>query len=76
MQISKKTNMYKLFLNRVAENTKTVQGKTFIPTNNYDLSYLKQWKSNPSLSLVVKSCKYDKWKPIQISKSPTLFKLL
>ena len=30
------------FLNRMAENTKIVQGETFIPTSNYDLSYLKQ----------------------------------
>ena len=42
MQISKKTDVYKQFLNRVAENTKIVQGKTFIPTKNYDLPYLKQ----------------------------------
>ena len=68
--------MQKQFLNRVAENTKIVQGKTFIPTNNDDLSYFKQSKSNPSLSPLVKSSKYDKWKPIQISKSPILFKLL
>ena len=32
-----------------------MQWKTFMPTNNYDLSYLRQWKSNPSLSLLVKS---------------------
>ena len=31
------------FLNRVAENTKLCNGrKTFIPTTNYDLPYLKQ----------------------------------
>ena len=41
--------MFNQFLNRAAGNTKIVQGKTFIPTNNYDLSYLKQPKSNPSL---------------------------
>ena len=57
--------MYNQFLNRVAGNTKTV----FIRTNNYDLSYLKQPKSNPSLSLLVKSSKYGKWKPILISES-------
>ena len=73
-QITKETN-------RLAENVKTVQGKTFIPTSNCDLSYLKQPKSNPSLSLVVKSFKYeyDKWKPILtilISDSLILFKLL
>ena len=62
-------------MNRVTENAKIVQGKTFIPTNNYDLSYLKQWKSNLSLSLLVKSSKYDRWKPIQISESPILFTL-
>ena len=50
----------------MTENTKIVQGKTFIPRSNYDLSYLKQQKSNPSLSLLVKSSKYNKWKPIQI----------
>ena len=33
--------MYKQFLNRVAENTKVVQGKAFIPAVNYDLPYLK-----------------------------------
>ena len=59
--------MYILFLNRVAENTKIVQGKTFIPTNNYDLPYLKQLQSNPSISLLAKSFKYDKWKPVLIS---------
>ena len=53
----------------MAENIKIVQGKTFIPTNNYDLFYLNQRKSNPSLSLLVKSFKYDKWKPILISES-------
>ena len=63
MQISKKSNV----VNRVAGNTKIVLGKTVIPTNNYDLSYLKQPKSNPSLSLLVKSFKHDKWKPIPIS---------
>ena len=62
--------MYNQFLNRVAGNTKTV----FIRTNNYDLSYLKQPKSNPSLSLLVKSFKYDKWKPILISESLISFK--
>ena len=41
-----------------------------------DLSYLKQSKSNPSLSLSVESPKYHKWKPIQISASPILLKLL
>ena len=75
-KISKKLTCNKKFLNRVAEKTKIVQGKTFIPTNNYDLFYLKQLKRNPSLSLLVKSSKYDKWKPIQISESPILFKLL
>ena len=30
------------FLNRVAENTKILQEKTLRPTNNYDLSHLKQ----------------------------------
>ena len=55
--------MYNQFLNRVAENTKIVKGKTLIPTKNHNLSYLKQPKSNPSLSLLVKSFKYDKWKP-------------
>ena len=59
------------FLNRVAENTKIVQRTTFIPANSYDLSYLKQPKSNPSLSF-----KYDKWNPIQVSESTILFKLL
>ena len=34
--------MYKQCLNRVAENTKIVQGKMFVPTNNYNLSQLKQ----------------------------------
>ena len=61
--------MYNQFLNRVAGSTKTVQGKAFIPTNNYELPYLKQPKSNPSLSLQVKSSKYGKWKPILISES-------
>ena len=74
MQI--KTDVYNQFLIRVAENTIIVQGKTFIPTNNYDLSYLKQPKSNPSLSFLVKSFKYDKLKPIVISESLILFKLL
>ena len=70
MQISKKADVYNpkcmcmsyndmYVLNRVAGNTKIVQGRTFVPTNNYDLSYLKQPKSNPSLSLLVKSFKYD-----------------
>ena len=40
MQISKKIDVYNQFLNRVAGNAKIVLGKTFIPTNNYDLSYL------------------------------------
>ena len=40
-KISKKLTCNKKFLNRVAEKTKIVQGKTFIPTNNYDLFYLK-----------------------------------
>ena len=71
-----KTDVYNQFLNRVAENTKIVQRKTFITINNYDLSYLKQPKSNPSLSLLLKSFKYDKWKPILISEFPILFKLL
>ena len=47
-----KTDAYNKFLIRVSENTKFVHGKTFIPTNNYDMSYLKQWKSNPSLWLL------------------------
>ena len=61
--------MYNQFLNRVTENTKLVQGKTFVLTNNYDLSILKQPKSNLPLSLLIKSFKYDKWKPILISES-------
>ena len=52
--------MYNQFLKRVAGNTKIVQGKAFILTNNYDLSCLKQPKNNPSLSLPVKSSKYGK----------------
>ena len=75
MQISKKTDMYNQFLYSVAGNTKVVQGKAFILTNNYDLSYLKQPKSNPSLSLLVKSSKYGKRKRILISQSLILFKL-
>ena len=46
-----KVDVYNQLLNRVAEDTKIGHGKTFIPTNNYDLFYLKQRKSNPSLSL-------------------------
>ena len=48
----------------MSENTKIVRGKTFIPTNNYDLPYLKQWKSNHSLSLLCYSnfCKQKKYK--------------
>ena len=34
--------MHKQFPQRAAEKPKIVQGKTFIPTNNYNLSYLKQ----------------------------------
>ena len=45
-------------------------------TNNYDLSYLKQPKCNPSLPLLVKSFKYDKWQPKLISESLILYKLL
>ena len=60
----------------VTGNTKIVQGKTFIPTKKYNLSYLKQPNSNLFLSLLVKSIKYDKWKPILISESLILFKLL
>ena len=59
--------MYNQFLNRVTGNTKIVQGKTFAPISNYDLSYLQQPKSNPFLSLLVKSFKCDKWKAILIS---------
>ena len=44
-------------------------GKMFIPTNNYNLSHLKQPKSNPCLSILVKSSQYGKWKPIQILES-------
>ena len=69
------TDVYNQFLNRVAENTKIVPGKTSIPINNYNLTYLKQPRSNPSLSLLVKSFKYDKWKPILISEFLILFKL-
>ena len=65
-----------MILNTVAENTKIGQEKRFIPTNSYDLSYLKQPKSNPSLSLLVKSFKYVKWKPTLISESLIIFKLL
>ena len=54
--------MYSQFQKRVAGNTKIVQGQTFIQTNTYDMPYLKQLKNNPSLSLLVKSFKYDKWK--------------
>ena len=61
--------MYNQILNRVVGNTKIFRRKTFIPTNNYDLSHKKQPKSNPSLSLPVKSSKYGKWKPILISES-------
>ena len=61
--------MYNRFLNIVAGNTKIVQGKTFILTNNYDLFYLKQPKSNASLLLLVKSSKYGEWKPILILDS-------
>ena len=61
--------MYNQFVKRVAGNTKIVQEKTFVPTNNYDLFYLKQPKSNPSLPFLVKSLKYDKWIPIIISDS-------
>ena len=32
----------KQFLNRVGENTKVLQGKIFITTNNYGLFYSKQ----------------------------------
>ena len=53
----------------MAENTKLAQGKMFILTNNYDLSILKQPKSNLSLSLLIKSFKYDKGKPILILES-------
>ena len=54
-----KTDMYNQFLNRVAVNTKILQGKTFIPTTSYNLSYLKETKNNPSLLLLVNSFKYD-----------------
>ena len=37
-----KNDVYKQFLNRVTENTKIVQGKAFMLTNNYDLSNLKK----------------------------------
>ena len=69
-------DVYNQFLNRATENTNIVQGKTFLSTNSDDLPYLTQWKSNPSLSPLVKSFKYDKWKAIRISRSPILFKLL
>ena len=69
-------NFYNQFLNRVAENTKIVHKKTFIPTNNYNLSYIKESRSNPSLSLLTKSFKYDKWKPLLISESLIFVKLL
>ena len=71
-----KTDMYNQFLNRVAGNTKIFQGKTFIRTTSYNLSYLKETKSNPSLSLLVNSFRYDKWKPILISDSLISFQLL
>ena len=44
-----KANVYKQFLNEVAKNTKVVQGKTFIQTNNYDL-YLIQSNEKAILS--------------------------
>ena len=69
-------DVYNQFLNRATENTNIVQGKTFLSTNSYDLPYLTQWKSNPSLSPLVKSFKYDKGKAIRISRSPILIKLL
>ena len=66
-EISPSASSYEdVHTNKVAGNIKIVRGKTFIPTNNYDLSQ----------SLLVKSFKYDKWKPILISKSLILFKLL
>ena len=56
MQISRKPtyiiSCVNQFLKRKSENKKIVHGKTFIPTNNYDLTYLKQRKSNLSLSLL------------------------
>ena len=58
------------------QNSINIQSRrNSVPTNNYDLSYLKKWKGNPSLPLPVKSSKYDKWKPIHIVESPILFKL-
>ena len=37
---------------------------------------LKATKNDLPLSVLVKSSKYDEWKPIQISESFILFKLL
>ena len=53
-----------------------MQGKTFTQKNNYDVPYLKQPKSNPSLSLIpinpIKPFKYHKWKPILNLNVPPL----
>ena len=42
MQVYKKSKVHKQFPNRVAKNTKMVQGKMFLPSNKYDLFYLKK----------------------------------
>ena len=62
--------MYHKFLNRMAGNRKDVYTDKKIKTCNANK------KQFHSISLLVKSSKYDKWKPILISESLILFKLL